>query len=217
MGELAEGGGGEGEFEAADAVEDDGDAVLAVDLLDGALEIFEDGGFRQDAIGELDAVVDLRDDFFGVLHRAIGYLEDLLQGTDLSIGDAGKVGKPVGCGQQRGVFPEASDGGALFQDIDTVGLIDSDEDLAVNDDRLLGPDGLGGSVGLYLIGLAGLTVEETFGVVEEGSAGEFGMALDVGDVPGRRVEDLFNLRLLFREMEDLVVGETAQAAEFSSV
>lgn len=87
----------------------------------------------------------------------------------------------------------------------------------MNDDGLLGPDGLGGSVGLYLIGLAGLTVEETFGIVEEGSAGEFGMALDVGDVPGRGVEDLFNLWLLFREMEDLVVGETAQAAVFSSV
>lgn len=217
MGELAEGGGGEGEFEAADAVEDDGDAVLAIDLLDGALEIFEDGGFRQYAIGELDAVVDLGDNFFGVFHRAIGYLKDLLQGTDLSIGDAGKVGKPVGCGQQRGIFPEASDRGALFQDIDTVGLIDPDEDLAVNDDGLLGPDGLGGSVGLYLIGLAGLTVDKAFGVVEEGSAGEFGMALDVGDVPGRRVEDLFNLWLLFRKMEDLVVGEAAQAAEFSSV
>ena len=50
---------GEGELEAADVVEDDGGALLAVDHLDGALQAFQGLRLGEEAIVKSDCFIDL--------------------------------------------------------------------------------------------------------------------------------------------------------------
>lgn len=204
---------GEGELEDAEFVEDDGGALLAFHHFDGSFHVSQDLGLGEDAFLELHGVMDMEGEL-GILHIAIGQLEDGAKGLHLTVGDAGKVGEVVlGTGEGR-VLDIALQERTLLQHIDAMGLVDTDEDLAM-DDQTVVLVFLHGCIGFYGIGIVRIAVDETFGFVEKITAVNFLVALGQDDVPGGGVEDLANLGCLLLLMDDLVGRETPQTTIFS--
>jgi len=118
--------------------------------------------------------------------------EDVAETLDLPVGHPSKWGKATGGGRGRGVFDVTGEQEALFEDILTMTLVDTDEDLAGNDHPFLdmtcaiGPVDhllLGSHVGLDLIG-------EAIRGVKDLTAHKFVVPLDLGDVPCGGVERL---------------------------
>ena len=93
-----------------------------------------------------------------------------------------------------------------------MGLIDPDEDLAVDDDllhQLLGATGLlaifVGPDFLLLDGSVGLYFErDVFGIIEKGACLDLLVSLDAIDIPGGRVKDFLDNGLFLLLVEDPV-------------
>ena len=204
---------GEGEFEDAEFVEDDGGTLLAFHHFDGSFQVFQDLGLGEDAFLELHGVVDTKG-HLGILYIAIGQLEDGAKGLHLTVGDTGKVGEVVLRTGEGRVLDIALQERTLLQHIDAMRLINTDEDLAM-DDQAVVLVFLHGCISFYGIGLVRIAVDESVGLIEEITAVDFLVALGLDDVPGGGVEDLEHLGCLLLLMDDFVGREAPQTTIFS--
>ena len=162
--------------------------------------------------------MDMGRELFGELNITASNFEHRLEGTHLSIRDAGKVTKAfLGSGKGR-IDHAMGQKWTLLERRHAMGLIDSDEDLAMDDDLLheflgatgllalfVGPDLplLDGSIDLYL-------ERDIFGIFEKGASFNLLVPLDAIDIPGCRVKGLLGNGLLLLLMEDAVGGQAAQ-------
>ena len=141
LGEVVE---GELPAETADAIEDDGGALATVDGDDLALDVVEERAPADEAADDLDVVVDLGN-LLGIGDDTVGLVEDIANLEDLLVGDPDEGGGLAVVDVAAGVGDALGDEGTLLHDLHTVGLIDTDEELAMDDDLLLtGRDGEAG-------------------------------------------------------------------------
>jgi len=182
---------GEGELpaEAADAIEDDGGALATVDGDDLALDVVEERAPADETADDLDVVVDLGN-LLGIGDDTVGLVENLANLEDLLVGDADEGGGLAVVDVAGGVGDALGDEGTLLHDLHTVGLVDTDEELAMDDDLLLtgGDRGAGLAAHTALDGDVGLDGEAKVSAVEEVAALELLQALHPIDVPGGGVE-----------------------------
>jgi hypothetical protein len=175
--------------------ETEGEGAEGVDEYGGVLATRDGGNDTTEALegtGEnLDFVVRTRKGV-SVFNGTVGKGKDVTETLDLPVRHPGKGGKAIGGGRSRGVFDVTGKQEALFEDILTMTLIDTDKYLTGNDhpfldmSRTVGPVDhflLGSHVGLYFIW-------ETIGGIEDFAAHEFVVPFDLRNVPCRGVERL---------------------------
>lgn len=157
-------------------------------------------------------------ELFGELDITASNFKHRLEGTHLSVWDTGKVTKAfLGSGKGR-IDHAMGQKWTLLERRHAMGLIDSDEDLAMDDDLLheflgatgllalfVGPDFplLDGSVDLYL-------ERDVFRIFEKGASVNLLVSLDAIDIPGCRVKGFLGNGLLLLLVEDAVGGQATQ-------
>ena len=73
----------------------------------------------------------------GIFDRTVGEIEDVTETLDLPVGHPGKSGVTTGSARGRRIHDVAREHEALFEDILAVTLINTDEDLASDDNPFL--------------------------------------------------------------------------------
>ena len=118
------------EGKGAKGIEENGGEFTAGDGCNGTTEAVEG------ASENLDLVVGTGKGV-GVFDRTVGEIEDVTETLDLPVGHPGKSSVAIGSGRGRRVHDVAREQEALFEDILAVTLVNTDENLASDDNPFL--------------------------------------------------------------------------------